>query len=66
MIENLGKSASKFSNEVFSNTNGTYGYSIHQDSNVIIKQTNIPAFPGTLGFSDSLSAQKVADFVLHS
>jgi hypothetical protein len=64
MIESQGTSADLYSSAVFLNDNGTYGYSILEDSIAIINQSNIPAIPGTLGFSDSLSAQKVADFVL--
>jgi len=55
---------SDFHTQTFANNDGTYGYLIYKDSTPLIRQAQIPARQGLLGFSDSVSAARVAAFAL--
>lgn len=45
-------------------TKSTWGYEITKNKKTIIKQLNIPAIPGTLGFKTKEDATKVAKLVV--
>lgn len=55
---------SVYSNVVFKNNDGTFGYDIFNDSKLIIRQKTMPAKSGFTGFSDSMKAAKVAEFAI--
>ena len=54
-----------YSNRIFQNTDGTWGYEILDDSSIFIRQPNIPAISGTKGFSSEAKAISTADFVIY-
>ena len=55
-IEKIGK----YTIKVTANTDSTYGYEIHEDNNLIVKQTQKPFFSRSSGFSEKKNAMVVA------
>ncbi len=58
------KKAIQYSTLVFRNSDGSFGYDVLQDSQLLIRQITIPAKSGTSGFKDSLKALQVADIAV--
>ena len=50
--------------EIISSVNKTFGYEIHVNGKMLVRQPSIPAMPGNDGFTTKEKAQKVADFVV--
>lgn len=59
------KNEIQYKSYIIQNNDGTLGYGITKDSVPYIIQKNIPGKSGNNGFSDSASAYKVADYVIH-
>lgn len=53
-----------YSTVVFRNNDGSFGYDVLQDTQLLIRQITVPAKSGTSGFKDSLKALQVAEFVV--
>lgn len=64
LLDNLTES-NTFSLLIVENPDTTFGYIVFKDSVPYIIQKNIPGKSGNNGFSDSASAYKVADYVIH-
>ena len=43
---------------------GTYGYEIYSNNKLLIKQINIPGYPGNKGFKRKTDAEKVARLII--
>lgn len=44
--------------------NGTFGYAIHSDGELLIQQTNLPGQPGVEGCRTKADAEKLAELVI--
>lgn len=53
----------KISIKIIPSVNKTFGYDILVNERILVHQPNIPAVPGSNGFTTSGSARKVAEFV---
>lgn len=61
---NFFQSNPTYSYKVIPASKNTWGYEITKNNKTIIKQLNIPAVPGTLGFKTKEDAAKVARLVV--
>lgn len=66
--ESIAKATSdkeiKYEAKVFKNNDGTFGYDVFQNSELVIKQKTIPTKSGLSGFLDSNKAARVAELAL--
>ena len=56
--------ADQYSVKLIPTDAGTYGYEIYSNNKLLIRQVNIPGYPGNKGFKRKADAQKVAKLVI--